>query len=167
MNFDFKKSKNTYEMDKNIASEMLNNVFAACDKEPNTIPFDKLVLRGKIRTTSFNLPIVLAAIMLTIQLCLPPVLYYTTISHAAIMDSIQVVEHHVEDGQFFITLYGTDIIFEQIYYLDNTGIEKAPFYTDSFSGQIIVPYPDTEITIFIPEQNGRMTQILLMPKEGS
>lgn len=165
MNFDFKKSKNTYEMDKNVANEMLSNVFAACDKEPNTIPLDKLVLRGKIRTASFNLPIVLASIMLTIQLCLPPVLYYTITSHAAITDSIQIVEHYVEDGQFFITLYGIEIIFEQIYYLDNTGIEQKPSYVDPFSGQIIVPYPDTEITIFIPEQNGRITQILLTPKD--
>ena len=36
------KAKKRYEMDIKTADKMLQNVFAACDTQPNKVPFDKL-----------------------------------------------------------------------------------------------------------------------------
>ena len=42
--------KKTYQMNIDKANDTLQNVFAACNKAPNTIPFDKLVLQQAAHT---------------------------------------------------------------------------------------------------------------------
>ena len=37
-------------MDIKQAGETLQNIFAACEQEPNKVPFDKIVLRQKANT---------------------------------------------------------------------------------------------------------------------
>ena len=50
----FFEKKNKYEMNIDTANEILQNVFAAESKTPNTVPFDKLVLRQKANTRFYN-----------------------------------------------------------------------------------------------------------------
>ena len=41
------RKKKTYQMDIKSADTTLQNIFAACNETPNTVPFDKLLLRQK------------------------------------------------------------------------------------------------------------------------
>ena len=54
----FRKKKN-YEMNIDTANAILQNVFAAEAKAPNTIPFDKLVLREKANTRFYDRALIL------------------------------------------------------------------------------------------------------------
>ena len=63
-------SKNSkYEMNKETANAALQNVFAACDKAPNTIPFDKLLLREKLNTHIYDRLVVLVLLLLLFTSC--------------------------------------------------------------------------------------------------
>ena len=42
-------------MDIKQAGETLQNIFAACEQEPNKVPFDKIVLRQKANTKMFTI----------------------------------------------------------------------------------------------------------------
>ena len=63
--------KHRYEMDIKLANETLQNIFAACDRAPNTIPFDKLVLRQKTNTRLYNILLIITAILFLLTLLFP------------------------------------------------------------------------------------------------
>ncbi len=60
----FFKKRNVYEIDMIQANNTLQNVFAACNQAPNTIPFDKLVLRNQLDTKIYNRLLIITSIAL-------------------------------------------------------------------------------------------------------
>lgn len=66
----YKKQKK-YEINIDRANDILQNVFAAESKTPNTIPFDKLVLRAKPDTRRYDIPLCLAVLLLILTLISP------------------------------------------------------------------------------------------------
>ncbi len=63
--------KKTYQMDMDTANTALQNIFAACEKTPNTIPFDKLVLRQSAYTKPFDNLLIILTIALTLTILAP------------------------------------------------------------------------------------------------
>lgn len=69
--------KKTYQMDVAQASSALQNIFAACDQAPNTIPFDKIILRQKLNTQIYIRLIIITLIVLLLTFLSPFVIVPT------------------------------------------------------------------------------------------
>ena len=77
----FRKNK-IYKMDPGQANSALQNIFAACDQTPNTIPFDKLLLRQKLNTRKYDILLCVIALAL----------FFTFLSPLVIVPLSQSVE---------------------------------------------------------------------------
>ena len=76
----FFKKRNTYEMNVDTANAILQNVFAAEDKTPNTLSFDKIVLRQKANTRFYDKILRVLLLVLTLSFLSPLVLSLIHIS---------------------------------------------------------------------------------------
>lgn len=54
-----------------LADETLQNVFEACSRTPNTVPFDKLVLKQKAATKKYNILLLWTSVILALTAVLP------------------------------------------------------------------------------------------------
>lgn len=71
------QKKNTHhELDEETASRMLQNIFSACEVEPNSIPLSVLTSYSNYRQARYRLQKVLLIIMIVL-FCLMPFLFLT------------------------------------------------------------------------------------------
>lgn len=63
--------KNKYEMNMDTANTILQNVFASESKIPNTVPFDKLVLRQKANTRFYDRILIILFLVLLLTFLSP------------------------------------------------------------------------------------------------
>ena len=160
-----KKAK--YEMDMEIANATLQNILAACDKAPNTIPFDKLILRQKFNSKVYTLPITIMISTLFLTLIAP--LFIVPISgyldRQFPPEEIHLVEDYVKDNVLHLKFSENDrILYHAVYLetLDGQSIESLSY--DMKEGVICFPYYDyTESNIYIPLYNGETLHFLISP----
>lgn len=155
-------------MDIHTANQMLQNVFASCNTPPNTIPFDKLMLRQKARIKYITGLKYSCLLCLLITLVTPFVFTKTsgslTIKEHSIR-SIELVNHYIAENQFHIFLSGTDLHLEKSYITSEDGTVYSPTYSDNSEGEVVFPYPGGEINIYIYEDENNYLQILLTPEK--
>jgi hypothetical protein len=60
-----------YTIDTALADATLQNIFEECHRTPNTIPFDKLLLRQKAATKKYNILLAWTAVILALTAVLP------------------------------------------------------------------------------------------------
>src|SRR5574344_1679023 len=133
------RKKKKYVMDIKTADKTLQNVFAACNKEPNSIPFDKLLLRQKLNTKGYTcrMWISFAILLLTF---LAPLAFkpssFKLASSASSDRNIQIVESHTEDNgqEFVLTLMGDDIDYDHITMTDQHGNSYQTISCDPDAG---------------------------------
>jgi hypothetical protein len=65
----FRRKK--YTLDVVAAGATLQNVFEACNQAPNTIPFDKLVLKQEADTSKYDIWLVITFIIFVITAIVP------------------------------------------------------------------------------------------------
>lgn len=163
----FKKNKQ-YQMDMDAANAALQNIFAACDKAPNTIPFDKLVLRQKANTQNYNILIIITSILLLLTF-LGPLAVVPTATYMERLftpEPVVLINDYVEDDLLHLEFSGDHILYEECYMetLDGARIEAASF--DAKQGFICFPYDSTqEVNIYIPLKDGSELHFLLTPQE--
>jgi len=161
------RKKNKYSMDMEIANQTLQNVFAACDAPPNTVPFDKLVLRQRAHTRILCYAKWVCFLCLILILIEPlafqgfPSRLHTTekINH------IRIEKHYIQDHKFHIYLEGTDLNLAGSYITSTDGTVYPPDCFDNATGEIVFPYPGGEINIFISQGKDEYLQIVLTPKK--
>ena len=101
-------------MNKETANAALQNVFAACDKAPNTIPFDKLLLREKLNTHIYDRLVVLVLLLLLFTFLSPLAIVPVSESLERVFapEKVQMTDNYVEDGFLYIQLKGDNILYE-------------------------------------------------------
>lgn len=64
-------NRKKYTLDVAVAGATLQNVFETCNQAPNTIPFDKLVLKQEADTDKYDKWLVLTFIIFILTAILP------------------------------------------------------------------------------------------------
>ena len=166
--FKSKKKPLTYTMDVKTANETLQNVFLACNQAPNTVPFDKILLRRKLNTRHYNICIWLIVIFLLLTFLSPLVFMGHSVSKVVTVNgyhsSLLVVDHHLEKDKFFLELSGKGIDYTNSYLIDASGNKIPPISFDVLRNLVVFPYKDEEVNIYIPSDEGSTLHLLLTPE---
>lgn len=163
-----RKKKKIYHMNMDQANQTLQNVFAACEKAPNTVPFDKLLLRQKLNTRIYNVLIILTLFFLLVTFLSPLAVAPVNASFNRNRDfsKITVESDYVADNILYLSLTGEDILLDQAFQITMEGIRELPLSYDEKCSTICFPYHlDQEVNIFIPSANGQPLHLLITPQE--
>lgn len=157
--------KKTYQIDKETANTALQNVFAACHETPNTIPFDKLVLREKAHTQKYDnlLIIIIIIIALTILAPLP----FLGFKEYSAYSPIVLTKHYVAGNKLYLELdTGNHTInYEEAYLLSSGGNIYEIVSYDSTSYSLCFPYISKECNIYIPYDEDSLLHLSLTPTD--
>ncbi len=167
MFFKKKYSKNKYSMDMNTANDTLQKVFAACDTPPNTIPFDKIVLRQKAHTRTFFIGKWICFICLLLIL-IAPLAFHDSPSYsntASEMNHMKIEKHYIKENKFIIYLSGPNLNLSYSYAVTQDGTVFLPDYYNNETGELVFPYPNKPLNIFISRDQDEFLQVILTPKK--
>lgn len=160
-------NKKNYEIDVQTADQMLQNVFAACDREPNSTPFDKIVLRSKQDFRSDNSFIIATLLFLLLTfiapLFFPPSRIFLSVD-SAYGRPLTIEEHSLSNDTFTISLKGASIDLANTYMEGESGTVLYPMSYDRESNTIVFPYEGEEYNIYIFDTYGKCLHLLLAPR---
>lgn len=163
----FSDKKEKYTMDINTAGNMLGNVFVACGKEPNRVPFDTIVSRSRQSFFSDNLMIILCSVLLVLTFICPLFFPHGSIFMSAAYSkgrALSISSHSVENDRFTITLDGGAVDLGITYMENDMGEILYPISYDRADNTVVFPYNNEEYNIFIYDLNGRCLHLLLSPR---
>lgn len=157
-----KKEKYEYKLDPSIANEMLQNVFEAAGQEPNTIPFDKLVLRKEVKTGSLLTARTIAIVLLVISLLLPAIFLY----EGSRISTPEIVNDYKEDNLLWIELNSTSvgIDYESSYAKSDSGVIIEPAKIDKKNRLIAFDTTESSLNIYIYNYAGKNTHAIYISK---
>ncbi len=163
MRFHFRKRK-VYTMDINVASETLQNVLSACNREPSNIPLDVLLMRQKPQTRFYTVMKYLTLFLLLLTFLSPlafkhpPVRFQTTATGSGefILDS-----HYVINGNLYLQLYGETVDVSDCYMLTDSGARFTPSSFDKKKGLISFPYDGEGANIYLESEKGSSIHIVM------
>ncbi len=163
----FNKNKK-YEIDVKTADQMLQNVFAACNTEPNRIPFDKIVLKSKQNFKSDN-SFMVATILLIIVTFVAPLLFPPSKVFLSVAPSrerpLVIEEHSLTEETFNISLKGATIDLQNTYMVGDSGEVLNPISYERESNALVFPFKNEEYNIYITDINGKTLHLLLSPRK--
>ena len=138
----FRRNK-VYSINKKAANEALQNVFAACEQEPNTQSLD--------------------ALLILILFC--PMVFYMAGKESGEKPhkaDIAVTSHYLDEENecFVMTVSGSDIDYEGIYAKKDDGSIVYPMETGS-DGTVRFHFESGTLNIFIPDTEGGVVQAVL------
>ena len=156
--------KQEYQLDIKSADQTLQNIFAACNVSPNTVPFDKLILRQKVRLRPYNICLIITFILLLLTLTAPLPFFYLYYpgkeAHA-----ITLNQHYVEDNILYIKVapcHGS-IDRTNSYLITASGEKIDALSYDQENHILAFPYLDEECNIYIPGENNSTLHLLYTP----
>ncbi|MBP5384285.1 MAG: hypothetical protein J6Y57_04860 [Lachnospiraceae bacterium] len=158
-------NRHKYTMDMATANNILQNVFIAGEQKPNTIPFDKIVLRSKAKTTLVTACMWIGIVMLLLTLLSP--LAFTSqefrITQDEADESVQIVSHQLYTSEFVMMIEGNKLDYRNVYAAKSDGSIIYPsrirFVNDNT--EITIPYDGAELNIYIPDTDGNVIQAIL------
>ena len=163
----FFHKRQKYEMNMESANVALQNVFAACNKAPNTIPFDKLVLREKLNTRCYDRLLIMVALLLLLTFLSPLAVVPVSgfLERCFVSAEVRLIDDYVEDGYLYLQLEGDNILYEDAYLEKPDGTVIPVQFYDSKKRILCLPYiDDAESNIYIPLKNGKVLHLLLSPQ---
>lgn len=158
-------SKMKYNMDTKTANNILQNVFAAEQQAPNTIPFDSILLKSKARTTLVTSCMWVGIVMLCLVILSPLAfqgqeLKVTDYSQAK---GLQIVDHQLFTEEFVMIISGKMLDYQKIYAMKNDGTvvfpSKIRFINENT--EVTIPYDGDELNLYIPDYDGNVIQAIL------
>ncbi len=158
-------AKKKYSMDLNTANDILQNVFAAGDVAPNTIPFDKLVLRGMAQTTLVKCCMSVAIGMLVLVL-LAPLAFRSSdfkVTDKSALKVFEIMDHTLYQSEFMLTIKGSNIDYKGIYAKKIDESIVFPLRVRFVNGdtEVTFPYDGDALNLYIPDQNGNVLHAVL------
>lgn len=162
----FRKNK-IYKMDPGQANSALQNIFAACEQAPNTIPFDKLLLRRKLNTRKYDILLCVIALALSVTLLLPVIVIPLTQSVERITapKPVTLLNDYLDNGSLCLELSGDGILYEAAYLNTMDGQTLEPLSFDKKTKTITFPFLEgEECNIYIPVENGQVLHLLISPE---
>ncbi|HKM04727.1 MAG TPA: hypothetical protein VJZ04_09135 [Lachnospiraceae bacterium] len=164
----FHKRNKRYQMDVTLANETLQNVFSACDKEPNTIPFDKILLKQKPETKLLSLGKWLTLFMLIITF-LSPLAFRPSPADVSQLNNVNknltLLSHYIADNCLYLEFSNNTFDYEKSYMQTSDGELYKPISIDPISNIIVFPYLEVETTIYIFSLDQSSMQLLVSPKK--
>lgn len=159
--------RKTYQMDIKKADSALQNIFAACNQSPNTIPFDKLVLRRKANTRIYNRLLTVTAVILLFTFLSP--FYIVPLSHVTEKllkpEPVVLLDDYLEDGILYLQLGGDNILYGEAYLETPEGQKISAIVYDTRKQLIGFPFlEEGESNIYIPIKNSEPLHFLLTPQ---
>lgn len=164
------QNKKKYYMDTKAADATLQSVFAACDKKPNEMPFDKIVLKNKMTSRACNTCIIICSIMILFTF-VTPLLFerpHTAVSGQT-SEGITLLSHSVENNELKLVFSSDDIEpanCKMVLILSNsfeTGTYDA-LSVDKNTGTVIFPYFDEPMSIYVETTGGCHMTMIVTPK---
>lgn len=157
---------NDFKQNKEQAEQTLNNVFMACSHAPNTTPVDRLMNTTTRYYQNNRLAFSVSVILFLVTLILPVFFYfYANSANAPVTKTnIKVLEHHIDEDTFSLSLSGDYIDYESIYLLDAAGQKVVPLSTDPYTGYVQFPFTGTEVNIYIYDLNRNELHLVLTPR---
>ncbi|MBO4901440.1 MAG: hypothetical protein J5518_01415 [Lachnospiraceae bacterium] len=158
-------NRHKYTMDITTANNILQNVFIAGEQQPNTTPFDKIVLRSKAQTTMVTACMWIGIIMLFLTLLSP--LAFTSqdfkITESPSAGKIQIVSHQLYTSEFVMLIDGETLDYRNIYAVkpDGTVVFPSRIQFVNENTEVTIPYDGTELNVYIPDLDGNMMQAIL------
>ncbi len=158
------RKKKPIELDIELADATLQNIFEACDLPPNTIPFDKIVLRQKINTVYFQACILFCIRLLIITLLAP--LPFILINHhnqkQPTSNTISIEKDYLKDDIIYFKL-SVAVDPTASYLTASDGSTLEPVSYDSLTKTIAFPYLDTEASIYLKTPDDVSAVVLVTP----
>lgn len=160
----FFSKKKIYQMDMEQANKALQNIFAACNQAPNTIPFDKLVLRKQLNTALYTRLIVITVITLVLTFVSPLAIVpvCNMLSPAESHTSVSLLDDYRDGDTLYLTFSQGNVLYGKAY-LETAEGEIIPALSyDEKTNTIAFPYiSDKECNIYIPVADGFPLHFLL------
>ncbi|MBQ7919302.1 MAG: hypothetical protein IJ324_05120 [Lachnospiraceae bacterium] len=156
--------KKRYQLDVQSADRTLQSVFAACDVEPNTMPFDKLILREKAHLAPYNRRITATLMILLITLA-TPFLFFFFYNESGKVHVITLEQHYVDNNVLYIKVdpcHGS-IDRNNSYLITASGKKITALSYDSDNHILAFPYLTEECNIYIPGENNSTLHLLYTP----
>lgn len=161
----FHKTKK-YKLDTAQANQALQNIFAACDNKPNTIPFDKLILRQKMNTGKYDKLLLVTYIALFLTFISPLVIvpFATQTRDWRAPEAVAMIDSYVSDGYLYVRMEGDNILYSEAYLVKNDGTVIPVHSYDTKEKTLCFSYSnDTESNIYIPVKDSSDFHLLLTP----
>ena len=158
-------NRHKYTMDMTTANTILQNVFIAGEQQPNTTPFDKIVLRSKAQTTMVTACMWVGIVMLLLTL-LSPLAFSSQdfkVTESPSARSMQIVSHQLYTTEFVMMIEGDKVDYRNIYALKNDGSVVYPSKIQFVNGntEVTIPYDGDQLNLYIPDLDGNMIQAIL------
>ena len=153
-----------YQLDIQSADRTLQSVFAACNVEPNTVPFDKLILREKARLTPYNTRLAATLVILLITLA-TPILFFHFYNEGGKVHVITLDQHYVDNNILYIKVepcHGS-IDRNNSYLITASGEKITALSYDKENHILAFPYLSEECNIYIPGENNSTLHLLYTP----
>ena len=153
-----------YDMDLETANQTLQNVFAACNQKPNTIPFEKIVLRKKAKTAAVVACKYISLLFLILVLLSPFCFYnndFRVYDNSGISKPIIVEAHYYENDCFTIKFRGDNINYDEISVVDESDTVSAPDEIIKPESTIRIYQPHGTLNIYVPDYNGNTLHAVL------
>jgi len=153
--------KKTYQMNIDKANDTLQNVFAACNKAPNTIPFDKLVLQQAAHTRPYDYLLWIITIMLALTLLAP--LSFIKLENPTNAAPIVLTKQCVENNKLYLTLdSGNHVIhYEEAYLVSPGGTIYEIVSYDTKTNTLCFPNIAPNCNIYIPYDDDQTLHLQL------
>ena len=159
--------KVTYKIDLETADSLLQNVFAACETTPNTVPLKKIEKRNKLNLFTDNLLIIIACAIFVISFFIPLFFPHSPIfvSVDARARELTVVDHSLSETEFSVSFDGLALDYESSYMESADGVRVPASSYDRFENKITFPFEKGEYNIYVFDTSGRGIHLLLSPHD--
>ncbi|MBQ1526115.1 MAG: hypothetical protein IJR19_03920 [Lachnospiraceae bacterium] len=152
-----------YSMDLKSANDILQNVLKENNKEPNTVPFDRLVFSNTVNV-AFAKTGRIASLCLLVLIALSPLAFKDngfSVRNSGLIEKIIVSDHQLYSDHFVMYLKGSNIDYDNIYARKPDGTFVFPTSVDEETGEVTFPYEGLSLNIYIPDLNGKVLQAIL------
>ena len=161
--------KKKYSMDKEQAASTLSNVYSACDIKVLVQKASIKDIQEKHRKERlFYHTIFLIILVFLLAMIFLPFAFHQSPATLNPLEQgesdMEVLQHHVDQGLFYLTLTGGDLDYDNILILDENGDSIPVTLIDPESSTIAFPYDSVELNLYIPNKSGKTLHLLLSPK---
>lgn len=155
-----------YALDIASADTALQNIFAAVGQTPNSVPFNKLVLRQKAVLKPYNIMLTICIILLVIT-AFCPLYFYLNRPTAVMPGSVTLGSHSATEEEICLEILPSymmvDVASSKL--VTVSGKTYAPLRYDYSTHTITFPYPGEECNIYVYCDNDCTLQLLFTPTQ--
>lgn len=153
-------------MDLQTADEILQNVFKACNAEPNKVSIEKIEEKTKIDYKTDNILIIIVSVLLFVSIMLP--LFFKSAQFFVSVDSgssrsLSITGHDMTTESLKITFDGPSVDIASTYIELESGEKLVPVNYDRSDNTVTFPSLDQEANIYIYDVNGKCLHLLISP----